>query len=86
MHIGSVAEEIGLTPEAVRFYERNALLPQAPRTQKGFRQYGESEVETLAAKDGLRVLRTRLIRSCGEFPWVEKWSCTVSLAECFAEK
>ena len=48
MHIGSVAKKIGLTPDAIRFYERNALLPRAPRTQGGFRQYSESEVETLA--------------------------------------
>jgi len=48
MHIGSVAKKIGLSPDAIRFYERNALLPRAPRTQGGFRQYGEGEVETLA--------------------------------------
>ena len=48
MHIGSVAKKIGLTPDAIRSYERNALLPRAPRTQGGFRQYSESEVETLA--------------------------------------
>jgi MerR family transcriptional regulator, mercuric resistance operon regulatory protein len=48
MHIGRVAKRIGLTPDAIRFYERNALLPKPPRTQGGFRQYGESDVETLA--------------------------------------
>jgi DNA-binding transcriptional MerR regulator len=48
MHIGSVAKKIGLTPDAIRFYERNALLPRAPRTRGGFRQFSESEVETLA--------------------------------------
>lgn len=48
MHIGSVAKTIGLTPDAIRFYERNALLPRAPRTEGGFRQYGQDDVETLA--------------------------------------
>lgn len=48
MHIGRVAKKVGLTPDAIRFYERNALLPRPPRTQGGFRQYGESDVETLA--------------------------------------
>src|SRR5215469_14749831 len=47
MHIGRVAKKIGLTPDAIRFYERNSLLPRAPRTQGGFRQYGETEIETL---------------------------------------
>ena len=48
MHIGDIAKKIGLTPDAIRFYERNALLPRPPRTQGGFRQYSDSDVETLA--------------------------------------
>ena len=48
MQIGTVAKKIGLSVDAIRFYERNALLPQPPRTQGGFRQYGETDVETLA--------------------------------------
>jgi MerR family transcriptional regulator, copper efflux regulator len=47
MHIGSIAKRTGLTPDAIRFYERNALLPRPPRTQGGFRQYGERDLETL---------------------------------------
>ncbi len=48
MQIGLVAKRIGLTVDAIRFYERNALLPRPPRTQGGFRQYAETDVETLA--------------------------------------
>lgn len=48
MQIGVVAKKIGLSVDAIRFYERNALLPRAPRTQGGFRQYAETDVETLA--------------------------------------
>jgi MerR family copper efflux transcriptional regulator len=48
MQIGTVAKRIGLSVDAIRFYERNALLPRAPRTQGGFRQYAETDVETLA--------------------------------------
>jgi DNA-binding transcriptional MerR regulator len=48
MQIGIVAKKIGLSVDAIRFYERNALLPRAPRTPGGFRRYGESDVETLA--------------------------------------
>jgi MerR family transcriptional regulator, copper efflux regulator len=47
MQIGVVAKRIGLSVDAIRFYERNALLPTATRTEGGFRQYGESDVETL---------------------------------------
>jgi MerR family copper efflux transcriptional regulator len=48
MQIGSVAKKIGLSVDAIRFYERSSLLPRPPRTAGGFRQYGESDVETLA--------------------------------------
>ena len=46
MHIGGVAKKIGLTPDAIRFYERNALLPRPSRTAGGFRQYADSDLET----------------------------------------
>ncbi len=48
MRIGRVAKRIGLSVDAIRFYERNGLLPRAPRTQGGFRSYGEADVETLS--------------------------------------
>ena len=47
MQIGTVAKKIGLSVDAIRFYERNALLPPPPRTQGGFRQYTENDVQTL---------------------------------------
>jgi MerR family transcriptional regulator, copper efflux regulator len=48
MQIGVISKRIGLSVDAIRFYERNALLPRPARTQGGFRQYGENDVETLA--------------------------------------
>jgi MerR family copper efflux transcriptional regulator len=47
MHIGGVAKKIGLTPDAIRFYERTALLPRPSRTAGGFRQYADTDVDTL---------------------------------------
>jgi DNA-binding transcriptional MerR regulator len=48
MQIGTVGKRVGLSVDAIRFYERNALLPRPPRTQGGFRQYSENDVETLS--------------------------------------
>ncbi len=48
MQIGIVAKKVGVSVDAIRFYERNGLLQQAPRTQGGFRTYGEADVEALA--------------------------------------
>ena len=47
MQIGIVAKQTGLSVDAIRFYERNGLLPRPPRTEGGFRRYGESDLETL---------------------------------------
>lgn len=48
MQIGVVARKVGVSVDAVRFYERNGLLPRPPRTEGGFRRYAEGDVETLA--------------------------------------
>ena len=36
MQIGIVAKKVGLSVDAIRFYERNALLPRPARTQEDF--------------------------------------------------
>lgn len=48
MQIGTVGKRVGLSVDAIHFYERNGLLPRPPRTAGGFRRYGENDVETLA--------------------------------------
>src|SRR6516165_3730346 len=48
MQIAIVAKKIGLSVDAIRFYERNGLLSRPPRTQGGFRRYGDTDVETVA--------------------------------------
>jgi DNA-binding transcriptional MerR regulator len=48
MQIGTIGKRVGLSVDAIRFYERNALLPRPPRTQGGFRQYNENDVDTLS--------------------------------------
>lgn len=47
MHIGTAAKRIGLSVDAIRFYERNSLLPRVPRTVGGFREYRDADLETL---------------------------------------
>lgn len=47
MQIGTVGKRVGLSVDAIRFYERNALLPRPSRTTGGFRQYAESDIEAL---------------------------------------
>lgn len=45
MRIGEVAGTIGLEPSAIRFYERQGVLPAPDRTDSGYRDYSEADVE-----------------------------------------
>jgi hypothetical protein len=65
MQIGVVAKKIGVSVDAIRFYERNALLPQPTRTQGGFRQYGEGDLETLAFIRGASKAGKQDEHNCG---------------------
>src|SRR5690242_7417036 len=45
--IGQVAQETGLSIDTIRFYEKQRLVKQSPRTEGGFRLFGISDIETL---------------------------------------
>lgn len=47
MRIGELAETAGVTPDAVRYYEREGLLPPPPRTPSGYRDYGPEVLDDL---------------------------------------
>lgn len=56
MRIGVLAEQLGTTPHAIRFYERRGLLPAPERSGNGYRQYSEGDAERLRLLIGLRQL------------------------------
>lgn len=47
LRIGELATRSGLTPDALRYYERLGLVPQARRTAGGFRVYAADLVDRL---------------------------------------
>ena len=47
MNIGEAARRSGVSAKMVRHYESLGLLPGIPRTDSGYRQYGDREVHTL---------------------------------------
>lgn len=47
MRIGELADQLGVTTKAIRFYERIGLLPDPPRTSSGYRTYEEADAERL---------------------------------------
>lgn len=56
MRIGVLAEQMGTTPHAIRFYEQRGLLPPPERTGNGYREYGEADAGRLRLLIGLRRL------------------------------
>ncbi|HEU4973641.1 MAG TPA: MerR family transcriptional regulator [Baekduia sp.] len=48
LHIGDVADRVGLSLRTVRYYEEQGLLEPAGRTEGGFRLYAEEQVARLA--------------------------------------
>lgn len=47
LHIGDVAERVGLSLRTVRYYEEQGLFEPAGRTDGGFRLYTQREVDRL---------------------------------------
>ncbi|MEE9256611.1 MAG: MerR family transcriptional regulator [bacterium] len=45
--IGKAAEATGLSPKAIRYYEKKGLLPARPRTEGGYRLFEESDIKRL---------------------------------------
>ncbi|GAB3546455.1 Cd(II)/Pb(II)-responsive transcriptional regulator [Noviherbaspirillum agri] len=47
MKIGALAKRTGCDVETIRYYEREGLLPEPPRSEGNYRQYGEQDAERL---------------------------------------
>ena len=54
--MAELAAEVGVSPDAVRYYERVGLLPAPPRTSAGYRRYPASTID-----------RVRFIQGCQRF-------------------
>lgn len=44
---GELAQKAGVNKETIRFYENKGLLPKPERTDGGYRQYSQSDVDRL---------------------------------------
>ena len=48
MRIGELAKRAGVTPDTIRYYEREGLLPRPERTPSGYRNYAPQVLDDLA--------------------------------------
>jgi MerR family transcriptional regulator, copper efflux regulator len=60
MRIGEFAEQAGVTPRTIRYYEDLGLLGPNEREGQGFRYYTSTELATLKKIDWLKQLGMRL--------------------------
>jgi Cu(I)-responsive transcriptional regulator len=56
MTISQVAERAGIGLETVRFYEKQGLVPEPPRTRSGYRQFPDDTVARLRFIQRAKVL------------------------------
>ena len=56
MKVGDVAHRLGVSPQAVRFYEERSLVPAPSRGENGYREYDAEDFERLRLLVGLRQL------------------------------
>lgn len=47
MQIGQVSKQVGVSVDAIRFYERNGLLAAPTRSEGGFRLYSSDDLSAL---------------------------------------
>lgn len=47
MRIGELAKTVGITPDTIRYYEREGLLPPPPRAANGYRDYQPATIDDL---------------------------------------
>lgn len=52
--VSEMANLVGISPSAVRFYDKEGLLPDISRSSAGTRRFGEKDIESLKLIEGLK--------------------------------
>jgi DNA-binding transcriptional MerR regulator len=58
--VSKIARQTGISPDAVRYYEREGLLPPAPRSPSGYREYDESTTHRIRFIKGAQSVGLKL--------------------------
>ena len=78
MRIGELADRVGVSTDAVRFYERSGLLPRPQRRDNSYRDYAETDVEHLRLLVDLRRLDLPLDDAARIASWCHAGHCADS--------
>lgn len=60
LRVSQVAEQAGVSPDAVRFYEKEGLLPEPPRSPAGYREYEDTIPQRIRFIKGAQEMGLRL--------------------------
>jgi DNA-binding transcriptional MerR regulator len=60
LRVSEVAAEAGVSPDAVRFYEREGLVPEPPRSPAGYREYDATVPQRIRFIKGAQEMGLRL--------------------------
>jgi DNA-binding transcriptional MerR regulator len=66
LRVSDLAGRTGVGPDTIRYYEKEGLIPEPPRSASGYREYDESVVERMelirgAQAAGLRLADIRIL-------------------------
>jgi DNA-binding transcriptional MerR regulator len=89
MRIGELARELGVTPHAVRFYEKAGWLPQPGRAENGYRDYEAADLDHLRLLVDLRRLDLPLDSAARLASWCHSGHCeqtSMALPQQLAER
>jgi DNA-binding transcriptional MerR regulator len=81
MRIAELAQQVGVSTDTVRFYERSGWLPRASRRDNAYRDYGEADVEHLRLIIDLRRLDLPLEDAAKIAGWCHSGHCGDTTAE-----
>jgi DNA-binding transcriptional MerR regulator len=60
LKVSDVAQQAGVSPDAVRFYEKEGLLPAPPRSPAGYREYGGTTPQRIRFIKGAQAMGLKL--------------------------
>ncbi len=60
LKVSDVAQRAGVSPDALRFYEREGLLPAPPRSSSGYREYDDTTAPRVQFIKGAQAMGLKL--------------------------
>ena len=75
MRIGELANEVGVSADTIRFYERSGWLPRPGRRDNNYRDYGQADIDHLRLLIDLRRMDLPLDLAAEMAGWCHSGHC-----------